>query len=209
MAITTYSELKDAVADLLDRDDLTTQIPTFISLAEASFNRGIRHWRMEARTQGSQSSGDQYMQIPSDWIETMRMHVTGNGTTVLDLASMADIADKRAGAEDVTGRPTHYAMVDSQFELYPTPDADYTIELLYIAKIPVLSDSNTSNWLLDEAPDLYLYGAALHSAPLLQEDERLAVWGQMYGALGKAINSASKRAKFSGSGLRRKVKGLG
>lgn len=209
MAITTYSELRSAVADLLDRDDLTTQIPTFISLAEAAFNRGLRHWRMEVRSQGSQSGGDQYMQIPSDWIETLRIHVMGNGTTPLQLASIDDIADKRDGSDDTSGRPTHYAMVDSQFELYPTPDADYDIELLYIAKIPALSDSNTTNWLLDEAPDLYLYGAALHSAPLLQEDERIAVWGQMYGSIGKDLNKASKRAKYSGSGLRRKIKGLG
>ena len=35
MAITTYSELKTSIANFLDRDDLTSVIPDFISLAEA------------------------------------------------------------------------------------------------------------------------------------------------------------------------------
>jgi hypothetical protein len=36
MAITTYSELKTAVADWLNRADLTSVIPDFIALAKPS-----------------------------------------------------------------------------------------------------------------------------------------------------------------------------
>ena len=39
MAITNYSELKSAIADWLDRTDLTDQIPDFITLAEARHKR--------------------------------------------------------------------------------------------------------------------------------------------------------------------------
>lgn len=49
MAITTYTELKSAIADFLNRDDLETVAPTFIALAEADINRRLRHWRMEKR----------------------------------------------------------------------------------------------------------------------------------------------------------------
>ena len=52
MAITTYAELQSSIADFLDRDDLTSVIPTFISLAEADMNRQIRHWRQEKRANG-------------------------------------------------------------------------------------------------------------------------------------------------------------
>ena len=43
MAITTYAELKTAIANWLNREDLTSVIPDFISLAEADFNRKLRH----------------------------------------------------------------------------------------------------------------------------------------------------------------------
>ena len=35
MALTNFTELKSSIADFLNRDDLTSVIPTFIALAEA------------------------------------------------------------------------------------------------------------------------------------------------------------------------------
>jgi len=79
--------------------------------------------------------------------------------------------------------------------------------LLYYQKVPSLS-SNSDNWLLLEAPDVYLYGALLHSAPYLAEDQRVAVWAQMYSAAVARLNEYSDNARFSGSGLTLKVRGL-
>ena len=42
MAITTFSELKTAVANWLDRSDLTDRIPEFIALAEARHRRDFK-----------------------------------------------------------------------------------------------------------------------------------------------------------------------
>jgi hypothetical protein len=119
------------------------------------------------------------------------------------------MADKRARAEDISGTSIYYTHADGQFQLYPTPSADTDFELLYIQKLVALSGSNADNWLLLEAPDVYLYGALIHSAPYLAEDERVAIWAQMYSASVVKLNEASESARFSGSGLRLKVRGLG
>jgi hypothetical protein len=209
MAITNYTNLQTAIADFLNRDDLTSIIPTFIQMAEAQLNREVRHWKMEARTSGQQSAGDQYMQVPSDWLETIRLHLTGSGTSALTLASRAAIADIRAKNENVsTVLPYYYCHADGQFELYPTPTENTDFELLYYQKIPDLA-TNSTNWLLTDAPDVYLYGALLHSAPYLAEDARVAVWAQMYSAAVQNVNSASEKARYSGSGMTLKVRGLG
>ena len=47
MAIDSYTKLKTSVATWLDRDDLTDNIPDFISLAEDRINRHIRVRSME------------------------------------------------------------------------------------------------------------------------------------------------------------------
>jgi hypothetical protein len=209
MAITNYTNLQTTIADFLNRDDLTAVIPTFIQLAEAQIQREVRHWKMEARTSGQQTGGDQYMQIPADWLETIRLHLTASGTSALTLASRAAIADIRAKNEDVSTRlPYYYCHADGQFELYPTPVEDTDFELLYYQKIPDLA-SNTTNWLLSDAPDVYLYGSLLHSAPYLAEDARVAVWAQMYSAAVQNVNNASEQARYSGSGMTLKVRGLG
>jgi len=207
MALSNYTGLKASIADFLNRDDLTSVIPDFITLAEAQINRDIRHFKMEARSSGQQSSGDEYMQVPSDWIETIRLHLTGSGTTVVNLVSRDAMADKRAANENATGTPRMYTHADGQFQLYPTPSVDTDFELLYYQKVPSLS-SNSDNWLLLEAPDVYLYGALLHSAPYLAEDQRVAVWAQMYSAAVARLNEYSDQARYSGSGLTLKVRGL-
>lgn len=209
MAITNYTNLKSTISDFLNRDDLDSVIPTFIQLAESQMNRDIRHWQMEDRVSGQQSQGDQFMQVPADWLETIRLILTGGGTSVVELISLSGMADRRAKAEDTAGTPAYYCHVRGEFELYPTPDEDTDFELLYYAKIPALSDSNTSNWLLEDAPDVYLYGALVHSAPYLAEDARLAVWAQMYAAAVQNLNNQSERVKNSGTGIRLNIRGLG
>ena len=196
------------MADFLNRDDLTAVIPAFISLAEAQINRDVRHWKMEARSSGQQSVGDEYMQYPADWLETIRLHLTGTGTSVVNLISRDAMADKRQGDEDTLGTPMYYTHADGQFQLYPTPNATTDFELLYYQKIPSLI-SNADNWLLLDSPDVYLYGALIHSAPYLAEDERVAIWAQMYSAAVARLNEASESARYSGSGLKLKIRGLG
>ena len=208
MALTTYTELKASIADFLNRDDLTTVIPDFITLAEAQINRDVRHWKMEVRSSGQQDAADEYIQIPSDWLETIRLHITDNTTSVVNLISRDAMADKRQKALDASGTPIYYTHADAQFQLYPTPSAETNFELLYYQKTTALSGSNADNWLLTEAPDVYLYGALIHSAPYLAEDERVAIWAQMYSAAVARLNEASELARYSGSGLKLKIRGL-
>ena len=209
MAISTYTNLKSTIADFLNRSDLDSVIPTFIDLAEAQMNRDIRHWEMENLVSGQQSQGDKYMQVPADWLETIRFIVTTDNPSTLELASLSAIADKRQNTNDAAGTPRFYSHVRGEFELFPTPDEDTDFELLYYQKIPSLSDSTTTNWLLDYAPDVYLYGSLLHSAPYLKDDDRLNLWAQMYSAAVVQLNAQSERVKNSGSGIRLNIRGLG
>lgn len=206
MALTNYSELKASIAEFLNRDDLTSIIPTFISLAEAQINRSVRHWRMENRAVAT--ADEQYLSRPGDWVETVRMTVSADTVRTVDLVSRVALSDMRAQQLGATGVPRYYTNSENAFELYPTPDGDYEIETLYLQKIPALSDSNTTNWLLTDHPDVYLYGALVHSAPYLQDDQRAATWAQMYGAAVQAANMSSEKAKHSGSGLTPKIRGL-
>ncbi|QDP58280.1 MAG: hypothetical protein Unbinned8622contig1005_21 [Prokaryotic dsDNA virus sp.] len=207
MALSNYTELKASIADFLNRDDLTTVIPDFITLAEAQINRDIRHYEMENRA--TADLDQQYLDRPSDWLETIRMNITSGGTRHLEYLSAASMADKRAGTENTTGEPKFYRHAERAFEVFPTPDGTYEVELLYYEKIPALSSSNATNWLLTDHPDVYLYGSLLHSAPYLAEDQRVTVWAQLYSAARDRVNQSADLASYSGSGLTLKVKGLG
>ena len=203
MAISTYTDLKTSVASWLNRDDLTSVIPDFISLAEAGINRDLRHYKMIERADATLDS--RYVQMPTDWIETVRFSITSGNTYRLELVSRDDMLEYRQKTADASGRPRFYANIGDTIEVFPTPDADYTMQLQYYAKTPALSDSNASNWLLLDAPDVYLYGTLIQSAPYLQDDARTQTWAALYAAALQSLQKASDDTRFAGSGLRMRV----
>ena len=204
MAITTYAELKTSITDFLNRDDLDTVAPTFISLAEADLQRRVRHWRGEKRSTAEIDT--QYSAIPADFLEAIRFYITGGDTRPLELISQAELLDRKFRNLNTSGQPAYYAITAGEIEVYPVPDATYTSELYYNSRIPALSDSTTTNWLLEYYPDAYLYGSLVHSAPYLKEDARLQTWAALYQNAVDAINSESESSKFGGSGRRLKIR---
>ena len=204
MPITTYSELQTAISGFLNRSDLTSVIPDFISLAEADLNRRVRHWRMEART--TITIDARFEDLPSDWLETVRFHLTTGDTHAMEPASQAEMIRMRQARQDSAGRPAYYSLTGGQFEFFPTPDATYTGELVYLAKIPALSVGAPTNWLLTQAPDAYLYGSLVQANPYLKDSPE--VWAAFYQNAVDGLNASSREATKSGAGLRMKIKGL-
>ena len=192
MAITTYDELKTAIADFLNRDDLTSTIPTFIDLAEAALNRDLRHWRNENRAIAPVNS--RYSALPSDFVEPIRMELSDDKTKV-SLMSHYEMQTQREASNDKQGKPLFYNITQGEIELFPTPDTTHNLEMYYYGKIPTLSASNTTNAVLTNFPDAYLYGSLVHTAPYLGDDQRTQVWAALYQSTIDAINRQSESAK--------------
>jgi hypothetical protein len=203
MAITTYAELKSSIANWLNRDDLTSVIPDFISLTEAGINRDLRHYKMINRVDATLDS--RYVQMPADWLETVRFGITSGTTYRLELVSRDDMLEYRQNTSDIAGIPKFYANIGDTIEVFPTPAAEYQMQLQYYAKTPALSDSNTDNWLLSDAPDIYLYGALVQAAPYLNDDARVQTWAALYSAAMQSMQKSSDDTRFAGSGLRMRV----
>ena len=204
MPITTYAELKTNIADFLNRDDLAAISSTFISLAEDDLNLRLRHWRQEKRSTAEIDT--QYSAIPADMLEIIRFYTTSGDTRPLELISQAEMLDRKFRNLNTSGQPAYYALTAGEIEVYPVPDGTYTSELYYYSRIPALSDSNTSNWVLDYYSSAYLYGSLIHSAPYLKDDARIQVWAALYQNAIDAINTESEKAKFGGSGRRMKIR---
>jgi len=204
MSITTYTELKAALADWLLRDDLTAVLPTFISLAEADINRRVRHWRMEERA--TLSISGQFTDLPAGFLEVAMLTLSSSRPVRMELISRGEMQDRREINADTTGVPQYYALTGGQIEVYPTPNDTYSANLVYIAAPTALSDANADNWLLTYHPDIYLYGALLQAAPYLKDDERVGLWGGLFNAAIEAANVASDKARFSGTTPRLKIR---
>jgi hypothetical protein len=203
MALSNFTELKASIADWMLRDDLTSVIPDFIALAEAHMNRQLESWKMEEMSALTVSS--RYTALPSDFMSAKRVEVTTPYCIPLESMSRADMQQQRAELLDAGGRPQYYAITDSQLEVLPSPDASYTVNLYYKEKIPALSDSNTSNWVLADHPDLYLFGSLAAGFAYESDMEKALMYEQKFNALIAELNQQSRRDKHDGVGLRRKI----
>jgi hypothetical protein len=195
MALDTFSGLKTTIADYLNRDDLTSIIPSFITLAEAKFNRKLRVRQMVKRATATLDT--QYFAFPADFLQAKEFQLNTNPITYLQYVTQNQGDYGSANQFVSVGKPQFYTIIGTQIQVIPTPDTGYTGELTYYGKIPALSDSNTSNWLLAYAPDLYLYGALLEASPYLKDDERLAVWSSLYSNSIGDIEIADQRASVA------------
>jgi hypothetical protein len=193
VSITTYAELKSAIADFLNRDDLTSTIPTFISLGEAQIARDVRHWKQEKRV--TTSVDERYENLPNDWIEIK--FITLSTGAMLETVAPSNMADMRARS-DTPGVPKYVRMTADQLEFYPTPSAATDISMLYYARTPSLSDASPTNWLLSDAPDVLLYASLIHSAPYLAEDARVQIWGSLYQSGVEKLNIENQRGRVTG-----------
>lgn len=199
MAITTYAELKSAVADWLNRDDLTAVIPSFISLAESQFNRDERLRVRDSIVRATAQMDQQYEALPADYLEMVNFQIDGQQPFARLQYLTLNQMDEYKRTYTTNGVPKYYTIVGNQVELLPVPGTTYTAEMVYYARLPALSDSNTSNWLLAKHPDVYLYGALIQSAPYLKDDERVGTWMNLYErSLGDVAISA-ERAMYAGS----------
>jgi len=207
MALSTYTELKTSIGDWLNRSDLTSVIPDFISLAEAQVERTLRTRQMIVRANASFDA--EYGAVPSDFLETKSLKLTStNPQTPLEFLSI-DALDNKAAEYTGSGKPRFFGVVGGQFRIVPTPDATYTTELTYYAKLTKLSSSVATNWLLTANPDIYLYGALLQAAPYLQDDARIQTWATLYERALNDSQTADDRGASSGGALLTRAKTFG
>jgi hypothetical protein len=187
MSITTYAELKTDIAFWLDRDDYTSKLGTFIQFAEAELQRRLRVRKMVGRA--TATLDNEYEVLPSDFAGVRTFELASTPTVSLEYVSTEKLTNYR----DVyasAGQPIYYSVIGDQFRFVPRPATTYPgSALTYWRKIAALSDSNTSNWVLENHPDAYLYGALRHAAGT-NGDPRLETWNAAFEAAIAAANAA-------------------
>ncbi len=212
--IVDYASLQSAVTEYLARDQdptLIARIPTFIQLAEAKFNRQLFVRQMEQRATALVNlacSEPEFISLPSDFQSMRRVRLSSvTGKPALEFRSGAQIDEYRFETFNVSGRPRYFTVFGDELEIAPTPDAAYTIEMVYRRNIPPLAESDP-NWLLMVAPDLYLYGALLESAPYIKEDGRIQTWGLGFTAAINDLNGLGLTSTFNAGPMTVRVSGL-
>lgn len=201
MGLASHIELKEAVARRLGRSgdaDLEAELDDYIDLAEARFQRELRLRAQEQRATAVLSSA--YLDLPTDFLELRNIQLDTDPVRSLECVS-PEIID-RSYPQTGPARPQVYAILGSALQFAPPPDRSYTVEIDYWKRFEALSDAAPSNWLLVNAPDVYLFAVLAEAAQATGDSAR---WQEYEARLAAALDKLKvfdRRASYSGATLR-------
>lgn len=201
--ITDYASLQERIAATLNRTDL--EAPALIQQAEDDLllNEDV----VQHTSRVVLVSADDVI-LPSDLYRIDAWYHDGpvyyGPIHIVDSASLGE----HRGRLGPTGVPAYAAIEGGRARFAPVPDDAYSTRMPYWRRITRLSDANTTNWLLEEYPSIYLYAALLEAAPFLKDDERIPVWALRLQQKIDALRARNQDLQFGGT-LRRQVTPIG
>ena len=164
-------------------------------------NRSLFSRQMESRTQAQTdpavTAEPEFVALPPDFQTMRRIRVTNQtGKPSLQFLSGTQMDGMRAANANVSGICQYFSIFGNEIELFPTPAKLTTLEMIYRQNLPSLN-ANTTNWLLALAPDAYLFGVLLQSAPYIKQDSRIQVWGAAVQSALNNLNSLGNNSAFN------------
>jgi len=198
VSISTYAELKSAVANFLARTDLTDQIPNFIQLAEARLSRELETRDQEKRATATLTSGDEFIALPTDMREIREIKLNTSPNVVLEYKSPTALDTTYTGS---TGKPLAYSIVGGELKIRPIPDDSYTAEIIYIGSLSALSDTNTTNVMLTRHPDAYLSGSLVEAYTYLMDEQRASTYDAKFTRSIEEIRKDEQRSHYGTGAL--------
>lgn len=194
MTIATYSELKTALADWLNRDDVSdARLEDFIAMAENRIFRQLRIKELEAShdlvidSQGKAA-------LPADHLEPK--DVIWNDKP-LGRVSLTNFYTN----DPVQGTPLYFARERDSIKLWPYPAEGATGgRLIYYARPVNLSSIQLTNAVFAAAPEMYLFGALVEAGIYLgTEQAKAAVWDSRFNETINLLTQQSRQSDVSGA----------
>lgn len=180
------TELKEELAEWLNRTDLNHRLDRFIGLAEANFRDRLFHRNQLTRASTTLFEGDEFIQLPTDFVKQYLFYIEGPTKYRKQLKNVTQAELVKLYPNDMRDIPTAYSIVGSEAWLTPKCSGTMSIEMNYYAKVPSLLEYS-SNWLLSQYPDIYLYGTLAVANAALQNNDEATKYNEQYE---KAVSGA-------------------
>jgi hypothetical protein len=190
MALTTYTELKAAVADNAHRTDLTTQIMDCVTLCEARLFDMLLLRNGEVESNLTSTAGVNYIALPAGYISPIALWLTSN--SIRELLTPALPQDL---PYDPNNNRPQYWSIDGDNVRFDCPfDAVYTLPFRYV-KTVALSGSVASNEVLARRPDIYLSGTLAELARYMGNQALFTIWENRFVQAVAEMKAAESRAR--------------
>jgi hypothetical protein len=193
VTIATYTDLQTAITDWLHRTDgaFAVRVPDFIRLAEARINRLLNLSTMEIEVSMSMSLGSRFVALPADFNTPITLWMTN----YIPRQSLSMCIPSELPVRDNTSaRPQYYAIDGPNLAFETLGDQAYPFTFRYTQSLN-LSNAVPVNKILQEAPDVYLYGALLETTTYTKDLEAQQEYGALFNLAIEQTNTNQNRNK--------------
>lgn len=188
MSIATYAELKTSVAGWINRTDLTTVIPDFITLAEAQIRRDIR--ARDQLTDLTVTLTSEAATLPTDFLEARWVKATLNGYP----KTLEFVASTIYDTQPCAAEATFYTVDGNTLKV----QGGSVVTMNYWAKYDAFSSAADTNWLLTNSSDVYLFASLVEAYDYIRDDVGRDRYLQRYKQACIDFNANEKKALFPG-----------
>jgi hypothetical protein len=196
VAVTNYLQLRAAICDTVNKDDISDDVTAFEGTTiDSTVKRAVEkctlriqrdlvsrggHKNMEAvNTSLTLTGGTQTFTLPTDFVGMRSFIVMSNPQRVLTFTDPNSLFLDYGGA--APNMPEKYTLIGTNTAyLGPTPDSSYAVTIVYMQALTVLTNDTDTNWLLTGHWDIYESAAMLELCLTLEADERAQFWQQSY-----------------------------
>lgn len=135
--------------------------------------------------------------FPSRFLAVRRMYLDGDSKR-LDYMT-PEMFWTRWGAGE-TSRPQIYTVEGEHFIFQPQSDSSYFGKILYYRRFAALSADADTNWIIDNASGLLLYGTLVEMATFASDGPKVLLWTAMYKALLDSVHEADRKDRIPRGG---------
>ena len=190
--LTTYDDLKTAIASWSHRSDLAPVLDDIVTIAESWIFRNVRIRSMESPLAATIVGVT--APIPADFLGLRNAYIDGSRRHALEVVS-PDMIYKLYPASAI-GVPKYIAIDRASFIFGPTPTASYTVNGTYFAKPAPLATAVNS--IYAQHPEIYLFASLSELEAFTENDPRIAIWQAKRDELTRAANGNATAERFSG-----------
>ena len=179
-----YASLCTNIQDICENEFSSDELAMFTEQAEQKIYNTVQIPALRKNVTGTMSIGNQYLQIPSDFLYCYSLAVIDeNGEYHYLLNKDVNFIREAYPINNLAsrGRPRHYANFDdSAFILGPTPNLAYSAELHY-GYYPESIVTAGTTWLGNEFDSALLNGALVEAIRFMKgEADMVALYERLY-----------------------------
>lgn len=190
MAITTYAQLKTAIADWSNRSDLTSYLGDFITLAEARLNDMLLLKNMESEESLTLTQDQNYVALPSGYVSDIAFWLIVDSERL----ELIKVLPEQLPYHTESSIPQYWA-IDAANIRFDVPAQEAYTAKFRMVKASNLSDSVTSNYLLAKRPDVYLAGGLVELARFTRDVELFNAWEPKFLKATAELKAAENRSR--------------